>query len=221
MSGRTLITGHGRLTDGIAEGLSATGSTVAVRRLDDVSRPAVASVVADAADELGGIDTIVHVQVVASQRRSVVDSSTAEWVGCCEESMEAALHLAQEAHGPLAARGGRLVFVVPTIAMSGAAGFAGSAAAAEGIRVLAKGLAKQWGHYGITVNTIAVGPQSVLEGDLGAELSASVALAAPALGRPGDPELDIAPVIAALSGPETAFVTGSTLYADGGVWMGA
>ena len=221
MSGRTLITGRGRLTDGLAAGLTTAGARVAVRDLDEVTRAAVASKVADAADELGGLDTVVHVQIVAAAPRTVVESSTAEWVGCSEDAMEAAIHLAQEAHGPLADGGGRLVFVLPTIGMSGAAGFAGSAAAADGIRALAKGLAKQWGHHGITVNVVAVGPEAVLGGEVGAELSAAVALAAPALGRPGDPEADIAPIIAALASPETAFVTGSTLNADGGVWMGA
>jgi NAD(P)-dependent dehydrogenase (short-subunit alcohol dehydrogenase family) len=47
----------------------------------------------------------------------------------------------------------------------------------------------------------------------------SVSLAPPALGRAGDPEADLGPVAAWLVGPDSGFVTGVTVCADGGTWM--
>jgi 3-oxoacyl-[acyl-carrier protein] reductase len=104
-----------------------------------------------------------------------------------------------------------LVYVVPTIGLTGAAGFAPFATAAEGVRALAKGVAKTWGVDGITVNTIAY----ALTGD---PATMSHSLVPPALGSTGDVEADIAPVIALLSSPDAHFVTGSTLVLDGGIW---
>ena len=221
MTRRVLLTGRGPIADDLAAGLTDAGAAVAVRDLTDVTRPSIADQVSTAVAELGGLDAVVHVQILAAVRRSVVETSATEWAGSCEDALQAAVHLGQEVHAPLAASGGHLLFVIPTIGMSGASGLAGSAAAAEGIRILAKGLAKQWGHHGIRVNTVAVAPQLMLDASVGAQVAAEVALAAPALGEPGDPRLDIAPILAALTGDELHFVTGSTVYADGGVWMGS
>ena len=96
---------------------------------------------------------------------------------------------------------------------------AASAAAAESLRALAKSVAKQWGKYGITVNTIAVGPQHVIAGDAGREVAEGVSLAVPAMGSPGDAAADLAPLISLLSRDDAHFLTGSTLVADGGVWL--
>ncbi|MCB0994021.1 MAG: SDR family oxidoreductase [Acidimicrobiales bacterium] len=218
-SRRVLITGSGPLADGLADGLRAAGHSVETRRIDDVSRAGCDALVAGASEELGGIDLVVHVQITSAEPTEVVASSTESWSAVCEDALAAALHITQAAHDALAASGrGRLVHVVPTIGMSGAAGFAASAAASEGIRALVKGVAKQWGADGITVNSCAVDPQQMVPGDSGRRLSEGVALAVPALGGSGDPATDLAPVISLLAGDDAHFVTGSTLVLDGGVW---
>src|SRR5205085_1837193 len=50
----------------------------------------------------------------------------------------------------------RFVFVVPSIVEMGAAGFGPTCAAAEAVRVLALGAARQWKADGVTVNCLAV-----------------------------------------------------------------
>ena len=47
-----------------------------------------------------------------------------------------------------------------------------------------------------------------------------MALSAPALGRAGDAEADLGPIVAFLCSTGSHFLTGATLSADGGVWMG-
>ena len=106
----------------------------------------------------------------------------------------------------------RIVLVTPTIGMSGAHHYAATAATAEAVRVLVKSAARQWGPDGITVNAVAVAPRLF---GIDEALVGSVSIAPPALGGHGDP----ASVIAFLCSAGAAGVTGSTITADGGVWM--
>ena len=217
---RILVTGTGPLATDLASGLRAGGHAVEQHTIVDVAKTAVSHVVAEAEAALGGIDTIAHVHQSAQTRTTVVESTTDQWIAMCEDSMAAAFHLTQAAHRVLAASAhGRLVFVVPTIGMAGAFGLAASAAAAESLRALTKSVAKQWGKYDITVNAIAVGPQHVIAGDVGREVAEGVSLAVPAMGSPGDAATDLAPLIALISRNDAHFLTGTTLVADGGVWL--
>ena len=220
MTRRILLTGTGPLATELATGLRAGGHVVEQVAIVDVDKSAVTKIVADAESTLGAIDTIVHVHQSAQMRTTVVETTTDQWAAMCEDSMTAAFHVTQAAHRVLsAAEHGRLVFVVPTIGMAGAFGLAASAAAAESLRALTKSVAKQWGKYGITVNTIAVGPQHVIAGDVGREVAEGVSLAVPAMGGPGDAATDLAPLISLLGRNDAHFLTGTTLVADGGVWL--
>jgi NAD(P)-dependent dehydrogenase (short-subunit alcohol dehydrogenase family) len=220
MNRRVLVTGEGPLASELAAGLRDGGHAVEQHAIVDVDKAAVTRIVADAETALGTIDTIVHVHQSAQTRTTVVDTTTDQWIAMCEDSMTAAFHVTQAAHRVLSAGAhGRLVFVVPTIGMAGAFGLAASAASAESLRALTKSVAKQWGKYGITVNTIAVGPQHVIAGDVGREVAEGVSLAVPAMGSAGDAATDLAPLISLLSQDDAHFLTGTTLVADGGVWL--
>lgn len=200
---RAVVSGSGTLSDRLAEALRGRGWLVARAISDD-------------ADDL---DVLVHVVAPRGGGGELISLSGADWEDGCEFLMWEALSAFRCAYPALARSEGRIVAVVPTFAMSGAPGFAPAAAAAEGVRALVKGAAKQWGSAGITVNTIAVDAQQVIAGEQGRRASESVALAAPTLGSAGDPEADLAPLIVSLVGADAHFLTGSTLVADGGVWM--
>jgi 3-oxoacyl-[acyl-carrier protein] reductase len=216
---RVLITGRGELADGLARGLRHAGSAVFQVAITDVSRPAVNELVALAEHALNGLDTVVHVHQSSDSPIAVNDLSIDQWVAICEDSMTAAFHVTQAAHRALHENGGQLIFVVPTIGMAGASGFAASAASAESIRTLAKSVAKQWGKHRVTVNVIAVAPQHVMAGEIGVRVAADVSLAQPALSGPGDVAADIAPLVSMLASTDAHFLTGTTLIADGGTWL--
>lgn len=220
MSG-ALVTGEGPLADALADALRSGGRRVVRLPLADPGRAAIGRVVDDAAADLGGVDLAVHVHHTDPEPAEVTTLDTATWITRCEDEMARAFHLVQALHPHLTAVAGRFVAVVPTFAMAGAAGFAPAAASAEGVRVLVKGVAKQWGAAGVTANCVAVDAQVVLPGDVGRSVSEGVALAVPALGGPGDPATDLAPLLDAVTGADAHFLTGATLIADGGVWMTA
>lgn len=71
-----------------------------------------------------------------------------------DETIWQTLAALQTAHASMA-QGGRIVLILPTIGMAGAAGLVDYTTAVEGIRALAKSAARQWAFEGITVNMIA------------------------------------------------------------------
>jgi 3-oxoacyl-[acyl-carrier protein] reductase len=66
-----------------------------------------------------------------------------------------ALVTLQMAHAALENRGGRIVLVVPTVGIAGAAGLVSYTTAVEGIRAMAKSASRQWARDGVVVNFVA------------------------------------------------------------------
>jgi NAD(P)-dependent dehydrogenase (short-subunit alcohol dehydrogenase family) len=223
ITGRSVVvTGDGRLVDGLLDGLDELGVAALPLECGFSSEAEVAAAL-DAADRrLGGIDQIVHTWLApgVTLPHRFMDVDEDAWASGCERSLEAAWWLARAAAEPLRASLGSLVFVVPTVGMAGAAEFTMLAAVAEGIRVLAKGCGRQWGVDGVTVNTIAAAPHHWLDDATADELTRGISLSTPAFGRAGDAAADLAPLVALLDDPDAHFLTAGTLLADGGTWMG-
>jgi NAD(P)-dependent dehydrogenase (short-subunit alcohol dehydrogenase family) len=137
----------------------------------------------------------------------------AEWLRIAEQPMRRALHVLQAAHRCLPG-GGRVVVLLPSLVMSGAAGVVAWSAAAEGYRSLAKAAARAWGPDGVTLTCVLVPASLIADGAVDRP-----GLQPPALGRAPDVMSDIAPVISGLLDERFASVTGLTLAVDGGVWM--
>jgi 3-oxoacyl-[acyl-carrier protein] reductase len=173
-----------------------------------------------AARELGGLDALVVAEVPDAARKPAPmrEMTDEHFFAVWERTMRATLFSFQAAYAHMKCRGGgRLVAIVPTIAISGAPGYSASAAAAEGQRLLIKSAARQWGPDGITANAVVVATSLLLPGVPDFEFS----LAERALGGVGDPSSDIAPVVTFLCGKESHFLTGTTLFCEGGLWMSA
>jgi NAD(P)-dependent dehydrogenase (short-subunit alcohol dehydrogenase family) len=175
---------------------------------------------AEAARLLGGLDALIWAWTDAEGcRPAPIGALSAEqWARCAEAPLQRMMSFLKVAHARLVGRGGRVVVLVPSLAMTGAAGLVPWASAAEGQRSITKAVARAWGKSGVTVNAVAV-PGTLLAG----------VPADTALDRPGLPPLslaaspsmrgDVAPVVAGLLGPAFAAVTGTTLGVDGGRWM--
>lgn len=113
---------------------------------------------------------------------------------------------------------GRIINFVSSAGLRGEPGLGDYNATKEGIRALTKTAAREWGREGITVNCIAPGAlskrgQEFIQRDPEEYERRSAEKAIPRL---GDPEADIAPVALFLASEESRFVTGQTIFADGG-----
>jgi 3-oxoacyl-[acyl-carrier protein] reductase len=149
----------------------------------------------------GPVDVVVHVVTGDLAEQSLADTSPDEWTRRCDRVITDAIDAAHAAHARMAGRGGRIVFVTPSLGLTGAAGLVPLATAAEGIRSLAKTAARQWGADGITVSCVArrVGGPEV---------------AIPTFGPPTGE--DVANTVALLASEHAGAVTGATLVVDGG-----
>lgn len=203
---------------GLAGGLSGSVAAVVPLAADELgSRSAAEDAVARVLADHGSLDGVVHAAVdpIAFESVPIHEVDDARWDAVWEQTLRRALFVLQAGFGAMRSRGGAFVVVLPVIGMAGAAGLAPCAAALEGVRLLAKSAARQWGPDGIRVNCLAVAPEHVPVG----VTSGALALSPPALGGPGDPGTDLAPVVAWLLSDDAHFVTGVTVCADGGVWM--
>ena len=200
---------------GLAAALRGAGATVGLVAGDLADKDGAARAVAAAVAEVGAPHALVHawVEPLALELRPLADVDDDRWAAVWEGTMQASLWLCQAVFPHLDGHG-RVVFVTPTISLSGAPNLVPWTTAIEAQRLLAKSAARQWGANGITVNCVA--PSAAL---YGVEVGSEMALAAPALGRAGDVDADLGPLVAFLCSEASHFLTGSTLTADGGTWM--
>ena len=167
-----------------------------------------------------GLDLVVHAlyPVLSRTPARVEQMSTDDWAAACDTPLEAGIRLARGAHRHLAARRGAIVFCVPLVGAAGAASFVALAGLAEGLRVLARSLARGWGADRIRAHAVTLHPSMFLSPEHAAAATEATALHDPALGRlPSAAE--IAAVIDRLADPEAAGLTGASLVMDGGTWM--
>lgn len=113
---------------------------------------------------------------------------------------------------------GRVINLCSSAGTERAAGFAIYSAAKEALRALSGVAAREWGTDGITVNALC--PTAATDATKRwAEENPEVAdehLRGVPLGRMGDAELDIGRVAAFLASDDARFMTGQTLWVDGG-----
>jgi NAD(P)-dependent dehydrogenase (short-subunit alcohol dehydrogenase family) len=214
-----LIVGAGDPADSIAEGLGARGWTVL--RLTDDETPVTDRAVDERFPDREALDLVVHARYPAASRTraALVDLSTDQWHAMADEPLESAIRLARGVHADLATSSGAMIFLVPLMASAGGEGFTPLATAAEGIRILAKSLAKTWGHDGIRAHAITLDPSAFLADADAAGMAEANSLHDPPLGRVPDLADEVAPIVDALTGDDFASLVGASLVVDGGLWM--
>ena len=222
----TVVTGADRgIGRAIYEGLRDAGSVDVVVGLGDevdFSDPAeVAASFAEIAAR-GSITRVVFCSIDESAFVPVpiIEMDEPAWDAAGERSLRAAFVTLQEVHRNIA-DGGRVVLVLPTVGAVGVAGLVPLCSAVEGIRVMAKAVARRWGARSITVNTIEVELSAFILGDepVGDRILPAVSTLGTSALPAGSAVGDVVGLIGMLSTEAAGAVTGALLVADRGTVM--
>lgn len=143
--------------------------------------------------------------------RPIAELTDIEFDLAWQQTMDAAIDACVEARTTFAGKGGSIVLTLPTTALAGGDHYAHWAAAAEGIHIFTKSVARQWGPEGIAVNALAVSPELVLAD---AVIAGPVSIATPAV-----PDADPGAVVEFLCSTDARNLAGQLLTVDGGLWM--
>jgi 3-oxoacyl-[acyl-carrier protein] reductase len=190
---------------------SAGGKAVALQ--GDVANGAPAALF-DAAEEALGAPVLALVNNAGVRADGLaIQMDDDQWDTVLQTNLTAAFRMTRQAMRPMIkARYGRIVNVASVVGPRANAGQANYAAAKAGLIGMTKTVAAEVARRGVTVNAVAPG---FIETDMTADLPDTVMQAVPAR-RPGKPE-EVAAAVRFLASEDAGYVTGTTLFVDGGM----
>lgn len=184
----------------------------------DVSEKATAAKAVELAlarfGKLTGLVNNAH----ASRQKPLLETTQEDWSLSFGTGFNATLYFMQAAHSELAKNGGSIVNFGSGAGLLGLEHQASYAAAKEAIRGLSRVAANEWAADNIRVNVVS--PKALTKGvekwkeSYPEQYRESVDKVP--LKRFGNPQKDIAPIVAFLLSNDSQYMTGQTLMADGG-----
>lgn len=178
--------------------------------------------VARARSEFGSLDVLAHLAAVLRRRNSIDDVTEDDWDFQLDTNLKATFFLCRAAAHAMCeqGRGGRIIAFTSQAWWTG--GLGGSvvyAASKGGIVSMTRGMARSYGPYGITVNSIAPGQviTPMLMDGLSDDIFQSLTKAT-AIGRAAEPH-EIAGTVVFLASDHAAFISGATINITGGFLM--
>lgn len=234
-----LVTGGGAgIGAGIARRFADEGATVVVAEFDagtgaaiaeeigglfvptDVTkREQVENAVATTQSEFGSLDILVNNAWGGGAIGRVENKTDDELAHGVAMGYYGPFWAMRAAFGQMKRRGwGRVINMCSLNGVNAHVGSLEYNAAKEALRALTRTAAREWASTGITVNAICPAAKSAAFLAIVEEHPeiGSLADAANPMGRMGDPYDDIAPVAVFLAGEGSRYLTGNTLFVDGG-----
>mmetsp|Transcript_37653 Transcript_37653/g.92537 ORF Transcript_37653/g.92537 Transcript_37653/m.92537 type:complete len:251 (+) Transcript_37653:584-1336(+) len=201
---------------GITEALGAHGGRGIVLNVTDGAavQAAVDAIVA----QEGGLHVLVNNAGITRDMLSM-RMKDEDWDAVIDTNLKAVFRLARAATKPMMKqRAGRIINITSVVGASGNPGQANYAAAKAGVAGLTRSLARELGSRGITVNCIAPGFIATDMTEVLPEAQKAALLAQIPLGRLGAPD-EIAAAVVFLASSGAAYITGSELHVNGGMFM--
>jgi gluconate 5-dehydrogenase len=216
---RVVVNGRTRATvEAAAASLRAAGAEVFVAPFDVTKSGEVGEAIGRIEADFGPIDILVNNAGV--QRRGPLEGYPEEsWRELMRANLNSVFYVGQSiARRMIACRRGSIVNIASVQSELARIGVAPYTASKGGVKMLTKGMATDWGQYGLRVNAIAPGyfktelNKALVEDE---KFSAWLAARTP-VRRWGDLDQRVGAAIF-LASDASSFVNGRNLYVDGGV----
>jgi 3-oxoacyl-[acyl-carrier protein] reductase len=232
-----LVTGASRgIGQAIALALKAKGATVigtatgqtgidsiaqaglVARQLDVTQASAAEVLVEEIAKTFGPISILVN-NAGITRDTLAMRMRDEDWESVIQTNLSAVFRMSRLVmRGMMKARTGRIINITSVIASAGNAGQSNYAAAKAGVEGMTRALARELGSRNITVNSVAPG---LIDTDMTKALNeqqVALMLAQIPLSRFGLPS-EIAAAVVFLASKDAAYITGTTLHVNGGMYM--
>ncbi len=210
----TSESGAGNINAYLAEaGAKGRGAVLEVR-----DQAQVDALISEVEKEFGTIGILVN-NAGITRDNLAMRMKDEEWDAVIDTNLKAVFRLSKAVmRGMMKARTGRIINITSVVGHAGNPGQANYCAAKAGVSGMTRSLARELGARNITVNCVAPGfidtdMTKVLSDEQKTSLLGNIPL-----GRLGVPE-DIAAAVAFLASPAAAYVTGSTIHVNGGMYM--
>ncbi len=217
-----IVVGTATTADGAAKigtylaeaGIKGRGAALEVREQAQVD-----ALIAEIEKEYGVAVTILVNNAGITRDNLAMRMKDEEWDAVIDTNLKAVFRLSKAVmRGMMKARHGRIINITSVVGHAGNPGQANYCASKAGVSGMTRSLARELGSRNITVNCVAPGfidtdMTKALDDKQKEGLVGNIPL-----GRLGTPA-DIAAAVLFLASPGAAYVTGSTIHVNGGMFM--
>ena len=217
-----IVVGTATTADGAAKigayladaGIKGKGAALEVRDPAQID-----ALVAEIEREFGVAVTILVNNAGITRDNLAMRMKDDEWDAVIDTNLKSVFRLSKAVmRGMMKARNGRIINITSVVGHAGNPGQANYCASKAGVSGMTRSLARELGSRNITVNCVAPGfidtdMTKALDDKQKEGLVGSIPL-----GRLGTPA-DIAAAVVFLASPGAAYVTGSTIHVNGGMYM--
>ena len=185
--------------------------------LDVTRRNEIDAVVADIGAALGPIDILVNNAGITLDKRSV-EVTDEEWDDVLATNLTSTFTLARAvAPGMMEQRRGKIINIGSMYGKIGVPRYAAYCASKAAVEALTRSLAVEWARHGIQVNCLAPGyvNTDIPRAAMADEKFRTLFLSRVPARRVGEPE-EVATLAVYLASAASDFMTGQTVYLDGG-----
>jgi NAD(P)-dependent dehydrogenase (short-subunit alcohol dehydrogenase family) len=205
--------------DKVVAEICELGGEAVFRHCDVTQRDEVVALVAGTIEDYGALHCLVNNAYPTGGLAAIEDKSDEEFRRALDGALFAARWSMNAAVATMKAQCfGRIINMCSLNGVNAHPMSADYNVAKEALRALTRTAAREWAAYGITVNAICPGaltPAFEAMQKHAPEMAQRVVKQVP-MGYMGDPERDIAGVAAFLASEDSRYMTGNTLFVDGG-----